>query len=285
MQASLDPRLLTTFVRAAHSGSLSAAALQVGRTQSAVTMQMRRLEEMLGQSLFHRSGAGVRLTVAGERFLAHAERILNMHDEVLAAFSGESLRGSIVFGCPEDYLFAFFPTLLKRFGTRYPEIEIKVVAAPTHELRALLHSRQVDLALVSTPGPRDTDDIVRTEALVWVGNRPTLAQHEFGEVIPLALPASSAMDHRAACDAMAAAGLRYRIAYASNSIAGLMAVARSGLAISVMTQRPVPPDLFILGAPLPRLKELGVLLAFAGAEPSPAVTAFANHIREILPSI
>jgi DNA-binding transcriptional LysR family regulator len=285
MQAPLDPRLLATFVSAAHSGSLSAAALQVGRTQSAVTMQMQRLEETLGQSLLHRSGSGVRLTGAGERFLAHAERILKLNDEALAAFSGEGLRGSIVFGCPEDYLFAFFPTLLKTFGTKHPEIEIKVIAAPTHELRVMLHSRQIDLALVSTPNPRSTDDVIRTEALVWVGSHPTLALHEFGDVVPLALPAASAMDHRAACDAMTKAGLRYKIAYASNSIAGLMAVARSGLAISVMTERPVPPDLHIVGAPLPPLMRLGVRLAFGEADLSPAVAAFADHLRMTLPGL
>lgn len=285
MRALFDPRLLETFAWAAQLGSLSATALQVGRTQSAVTMQMQRLEDLLGQSLFHRSGSGVRLTVAGEQFLTHAERILKTHADALAVFSGGGLRGSIVFGSPEDYLIAFFPTLLKTFGARFPDVEIKVVSAPTVELRALLHSRQVDLALVSTPDPNESTDIVRTEALVWVGSKPTLEQHGFGETIPLALPASNAMDHRAACDAMARAGLRYKIAYASNSIAGLMAVARSGLAISVMTQEPVPPDLFILGAPLPPLGRLGVKLAFAETDRSPAVAAFADHIRVTLPTL
>ncbi len=104
MNAYLDPRLLQTFVRAAQTGSLSTAALQVGRTQSAVTMQMQRLEEALGQTLMHRSGSGIRLTSTGEKFLAYAERILKAHDEALADFSDRGLKGSIVFGCPEDYL-------------------------------------------------------------------------------------------------------------------------------------------------------------------------------------
>lgn len=285
MQAPLDPRLLTTFVRAAHSGSLSATALQVGRTQSAVTMQMQRLEEALGQNLFLRSGAGVRLTGAGERFLAHAERILKAHDEAMAAFSGEGLRGSIVFGSPEDYLIAFFPALLKDFGAEHPNVEIKVVSAPTVELRSLLHSRQVDMALVSTPNPGEAEQIVRMESLVWVGGRRTLEEHNFGDCIPLALPAATAMDHKAACDAMARAGLPYKIAYASNSIAGLMAVARSGLAISVMTQKPVPDDLFVLGHPMPPLMRLGVKLAFADETQSAAVSAFADHVRRVLPTL
>lgn len=286
MHAPLDLRLLATFVRAAHSGTLSATAVQVGRTQSAVTMQVQRLEETLGQSLFHRSGSGVRLTGSGERLLVYAERILKLHDEAMSALSAKGLHGSIIFGSPEDYLIAFFPTLLKSFGSLYPDVEIKVVSAPTVELRGLLNARQVDLALVSIPNADDgSKDIVRTEPLVWVGSKPTLELHNFGDTIPLALPASNAMDHRAACEAMARAGLRYKISYASNSIAGLIAVARSGLAISVMTQEAVPSDLFIINAPLPRLSRLGVVIAFAESERSPAVEAFAHHIRSVLPSL
>lgn len=285
MLGPLDLRLLITFVNAAHSGSLSATAVQVGRTQSAVTMQMQRLEEMLGQSLLHRSGSGVRLTGSGERFLAYAERILKMHDEAVSAFSQKGLHGSIVFGSPEDYLLSFFPMLLKSFGTRYPDVEIKVLSAPTAELRALLPSRKVDLALVSTPNLADVDNIVRTEPLVWVGSKPALEAHDFGDTVPLALPASNAMDHRAACEAMARAGLRYKISYASNSLAGLIGLARSGLAICVMTQEAVPPDLHILNAPLPHLPHLGMLIAFADGDPSPATSAFADHIRAVLPTL
>lgn len=285
MQAPIDLRLLATFVRAAHAGTLSATAIQVGRTQSAVTMQIQRLEETIGQTLFHRSGSGVRLTGTGERLLSYAERILRLHDEAISTLSERGLRGSITFGSPEDYLIAFFPTLLKRFGSLYSNVEIKVVSAPTVELRALLHSRQVDLALISTPTPDNAPDVVRTEPLVWVGSKPTLALHDFSGPIPLALPASNAMDHKAACDAMTKAGLRYEITYASTSLAGLIAVARSGLAISVMTRQAVPSDLYILDAPLPKLPRLGMLIAFAEGERTAAADAFADHIKAVLPSL
>ncbi|WP_322885648.1 LysR family transcriptional regulator (plasmid) [Sinorhizobium medicae] len=285
MLGPLDLRLLITFVHAAHSGSLSATAVQVGRTQSAVTMQMQRLEEILGHSLLHRSGSGVRLTGSGERFLAYAERILKMHDEAVSAFSDKGLHGSMVFGSPEDYLISFFPMLLRSFGSKYPDVEIKVVSAPTVELRTLLQSRKVDLALISTPNLNDVENIVRTEPLVWVGSKPTLELHDFGDAVPLALPASNAMDHRAALQAMGGAGLRYKIAYASNSLAGLIGLARSGLAISVMTQEAVPPDLHVLNAPLPQLPHLGIMIACADADQSPAVAAFADHIRSVLPSL
>lgn len=285
MRTPLDLRLLVTFVHAAQSGSLSATAVRVGRTQSAVTMQIQRLEETLGQTLLHRSGSGVRLTGNGARFLAYADRILKAHDEAISAFSDKGLHGSIIFGSPEDYLMGFFSTLLKGFGTRFPAVEIKVVSAPTVELRTLLRSRQVDIALVSTMDLNDPEEIVRTEPLVWVGSKPTLELHDFGDIVPLALPASNAMDHKGACDAMARARMRYKIAYASNSLAGLIALARSGLAISVMTREAVPADLYILSTPLPQLPRLGVVIAFAEPQQPPTVKAFADHIRHVLPTL
>ncbi|MEQ8392155.1 MAG: LysR family transcriptional regulator [Thalassospira sp.] len=328
MQALLDLKLLTTFVRAAHAGTLSAAAIQVGRTQSTVTMQIQRLEDALGQTLFHRSGSGVRLTGAGDRFLGYAERILRLHDDAISSFSDQGLRGAITFGCPEDYLIAFFPALLKSFGSIYPDVEIKVVSAPTPELQKLLHARQIDMALVSTPditpgttssrAPNTTSgsDTIRTEQLAWVGSKPTLELHDFGKnitlngagetngnskgntknrpsarsapsapsaPIPLALPAANAIDHRSARDAMQAAGLPYQIAYASNSLAGLIAVTRSGLAISVMMQKAVPSDLFILKSPLPPLPKLGLRVVKSEFNPTPATDAFADHISKMLP--
>ncbi|RCK21959.1 LysR family transcriptional regulator [Thalassospira lucentensis] len=296
MQTPLDLKLLTTFVRAAHSGTLSATAIQVGRTQSTVTMQIQRLEETLGQSLFHRSGSGVHLTGHGERFLGYAERILKLQDEALSAFSDHGLRGAITFGCPEDYLIAFFPALLKSFGTIYPDIEIKVVSAPTPDLHRLLHARQIDMALVSIADPTATD-IARTEQLAWVGSKPTLELHDFGTgigdedntdratstPIPLALAASNALDHKAACDAMDAAHMPYKISYASNSLAGLIAVARSGLAISVMMQKAVPSDLYILKSPLPPLPRLGLKVATGEGPQSLMIGAFGDHIGKLLP--
>lgn len=288
MALSFDLRLLATFVQVARAGSISAAAARIGRTQSAVTMQMQRLEQACGQSLLHRGGGGVRLTSGGERLLDYAGRMLAIHDEAVAAFSSRGLRGTVVFGCPEDYLIAFFPTLLQSFGRMHPDVEIKVVASPTDQLRRLLHLKQVDLALVSVPGEAGGGaggGIVRTEPLVWVGRQPTLGQHNFGPVLPLALSAANAVDHKAACDAMARAGLRYRISQASNSLAGLIGVTRSGLAISVMTEKAVPSDLHILGAPLPALPSIGIEIAYPEIEQSAAAKAFGAHIAELLPSL
>lgn len=277
----LDILLLRSFVAVARTRSVSSAALQVGRTQSAVSMQMRRLESAIGQPILHRTGTGVALTATGERLLSYAERILSTHDEALADLSGAGLQGSISFGCPEDYLIAFLPDLLKGFTERNSGVEIEVVCAPTVELRPLLHRRRIDLALVSLPGDAEAGRIIRPESFVWVANAPE-PEILASKVLPLALPAPDTLDHRAACDAMDRAGRAYRISFASNSLAGLLAVARSGQAISVMTRSAVPDDLFVLGAPLPALPDIGITLAYASTRPSAVVRAFGAFVEENL---
>lgn len=276
--ASLDLALLRSVAR---TGSVGGAALRVGRTQSAVSMQMRRLETALGQPILHRTGAGVGLTATGERLLVHAEKILAAHDEAMADLSGAGLRGAISFGCPEDYLTAFLPDLLRGFTERNSRVEIEVVCAPTVELRPLLQRRRIDLALVSLPIDAEPARIIRPESLVWVANAPAppiLA----GEVLPLALAAADTLDHRAACDAMDRAGRAYRIAFASNSLAGLLAVARSGQAVCVVTRSAMPGDLHMLGAPLPPLPDIGISLAYASPRPASVVRAFGTFVEQSL---
>ncbi|WP_118134152.1 LysR family transcriptional regulator [Oceanicella sp. SM1341] len=280
--ASLDILLLRSFLSVARSGSISAAAQQVGRTQSAVSMQMQRLEAVVGQPVLHRTGAGVALTATGERLLIHAERILGAHDEALESLSGSGLRGAISFGCPEDYLTAFLPELLRGFGARHGGVEIEVVCAPTVELRGLLRRRRIDAALVSVPASGGgEEEIIRRERFVWVGNAPEPAALR-GPVVPLALGAPDTLDHRAACSAMEAAGRAYRIAFASSSLAGLLAITRSGQAVSVVTRAAVPADLCLLDGPLPALPEIGISLAYGVARPSAVVRSFGEFVRENL---
>lgn len=279
----LDLALLRNFAVIARTGSISLASLQIGRTQSALSMQMQRLEDLIGQPLLHRSGSGVRLTTAGHKLLAHAETLLARHDEVLADMCGTGLRGAVNLGCPEDYSIAFLPDLLRGFCALHPDVELRMVCAPTSELRPLLHRRQIEMALVSV-ADAGNKDVIREERFVWVANeaQPAILRHT---VLPLALSAPLTLDHRAACDAMEAVDRRYRIAFASNSLAGLIAIARSGHAISVLTRTAVPPDLHVVRDGLPPLPLIGIALEFADQRPSAAATALGDHIRSELPKL
>ena len=279
----LDLALLRSFTVVARTGSISGACLQIGRTQSALSMQMHRLESALGQPLLHRSGSGVRLTTAGERLLVHADALLARHDEILADMVGTGLRGSVSFGCPEDYSAAFLPELLRGFCALHPDVELRMVCAPTLELRPLLHRRQIEMALVSVPDPAGSE-VIRQADFVWVGDSPApsvLAQPS----LPLALSAPLTLDYRAACAAMEAVGRRYRVAFASNSLTGLIAIARSGQAISVLTRMAVPPDLHIVSQGMPALPSIGIALDYADPSPSLAARALGAHIEAALPAL
>ncbi|WP_284895533.1 MULTISPECIES: LysR family transcriptional regulator [Burkholderia] len=280
---SLEIDLLRSFVVIAEVRSLSRAAARVGRTQSALSQQMRRLEESIDQPLFQRTGRGVVLTHPGERLLVHAQRILRQHDEAMADLCGTGLSGSIRFGCPDDYAAVFLPPLLRQFSSQHPLAIVEVVCGPTPRLLEQLDKRAVDLAMISLPDDGSTDDVIRREQLVWIGY-PGLDAAQF-DPLPLALSDPDTLDHIAACDALHRAGRDYRVAYASSSLAGLTALVRSGQAFAVMTQTAVPADLAILAGDrgLPPLPAVGITLRFDRKRPSHLTAAFAEHIRAVLP--
>ncbi|SAK81919.1 LysR family transcriptional regulator [Caballeronia hypogeia] len=285
MSQSLEIDLLRSFAVIAEVRALSRAAERVGRTQSALSQQMKRLEEIVDQPLFQRTGRGVVLTNPGERLLIHAHRILRLHDEAMADLSGKGLSGSIRFGCPDDYAAVFLPSLLRQFSSHHPHALVEVVCGPTPRLIEQLHKRALDLAMISLPDNDANDNIIRREQLVWVGSAGLDAARF--DPLPLALSDPDTLDHVAACDALRRAGRAYRIAYASSSLAGLIALVRSGQAIAVITQTAVPPDLCVLDSDpaLPVLPRVGITLEFERERPSLLTAAFAEHIRSLLPML
>jgi DNA-binding transcriptional LysR family regulator len=283
MDPMLDLDLLRTFVLIAETGSLSRAAVCVHRTQSAVSMQMRRLESAIGKSLLERGSHGVRLTATGGRMLRHAQKLLRLHDETLAEITGEDLSGLARFGLADDYAEAFLPPLIGAFAARYPRIGVEVSCSPTPDLRQNLKAGQLDLALL-TLAPNAQKGVMRRERLVWVGAMD--ASTELIAPLPLALSHPKSVDRRAALSALKATGRSYRIAYESGSSAGLIAVVRSGLAIAVLARCTVPKDLRILTDVdgLPALPSADIVLAL-GATISPPAHRLAEHVSSMLPTL
>lgn len=284
MSLSLEIDLLRSFAVIAEMRALSRAANRVGRTQSALSQQMKRLEEIVDQPLFQRTGRGVVLTNPGERLLIHAQRILRLHDEAMADLRGKGLSGTLRFGCPDDYAAVFLPPLLRQFSSQHPHALVEIVCGPTPRLLEQLDKRAVDLAMISLPeGSPQDNEIIRREQLVWIGY-PGLEPAHF-DPLPLALSDPDMLDHVAACEALQRAGRAYRVAYASSSLAGLIALVRSGQAFAVITQTAVPPDLCVLNADagLPPLPAVGISLKFERKRPSLLTAAFAEHVRQTLP--
>ena len=262
---ALDLDLLKTFLAIADAGSLTRAASDIGRTQSAVSMQVRRIEEIVDGQVLLRTPRGVELTARGQRLLAHARKLVKAHDEALRDVSGRELTGAIRIGCPEDYCTGYLPAVLRAIALRHPRVSLAVACAPTPMLRRMLADKRIDLALVSLAADDDGGDaVIRREALVWV------AAHDFVAAadapLQVALSDPQTLDHRAARLALETARRPYRVACESVSKDGLLAIVRAGIAIAVLTRGAVPPDLRELAPDdaLPALPTVGIAVVSAG---------------------
>ncbi len=284
MVITLDIDLLRTLIAVADAGSLSRAAPRIGRTQAAVSMQIKKLEDLIGQPLLNRGGRGISLTHEGERLLVRAHEILSCHDETVAELTGKGLSGVLRLGCPDDYAASFLPDLIRGFVAHHPNVLIEVICAATPRLHERLKDHAIDLALVSVVSDASSESSIRIEPLVWVAKTAAALAID---PLPLALSDPDGIDHLAALRGLDTQGRTYRIAYASGSLTGLIAVVRSGQALAVLTRSAVPSDLQILGPEfdLPPLPALGIIVAFDRPRPSTLVTAFADHIRTVLPTI
>lgn len=274
----LDPDLLRSFVLIAEGGSFTRAAQAVGRTQSAVSMQIRRLEETLGQPLLLRSARGVEPTRHGQWLLEHARRLLALHDEIHATFRQPVVAGPVRLGSPDDYAIRWLPGILAGFAAAHPAVQVEVTCAPSHELVERLEEGELDLTLISEgnepPGARAR--WLWRGPLLWVG-RPEVARRR---PVPLALASGGCSWRMAALTALEAAELPWRMTYTAASLSGSLAVALAGLAVTVSMPTPLPDGVRQLGAEegLPPLPDFAIgLLRGPG---STVAEALARHIEE-----
>lgn len=285
MAAPLDLDQLTTFVAIVDTGSFTRAAEKVHRTQSAVSMQMRKLEERLGKPLFQKDGRTNRLTEEGERLLSHARGMLRLNRETLAAFDDTSLEGHIRIGTPDDYADRFLPEIMARFSRSNPRVELSVVCEPSHNLVHLLHQGELDIALVTHDADKGPSEIVRREPLLWVSSA-NHATHE-REVLPMAFGRPTCLWRQHACAALGEMNREYRILFTSFSATVIIAAVLSGLTISVLPECALRPGMRVLGEaegfpPLPDC-QIGII---RGRSSQPEIVdALARHIAESLDNI
>jgi len=249
MPPVIEPELLHTFIAIAESGRFTEAAKRVGRTQSAVSMQIKRLEDTIGRPLFVRNGRVMRLSSDGELLLGHARRILRAHQDALAAFHPSELAGTVTIGSPDEYAVAFLPRILRSFAETQPQVVVNVVCEPTRDLLAKLDAGEVDIVLFTEGGEVDRDDgqgdpILLREPVVWAGS----ASHGIHEEdpVPLALFQPGCRFRQWAISALADAGRGYRINYTSVSFAGIETAVRAGLAVAGIPRSNVTDGLRIL---------------------------------------
>ena len=282
MLNSPSPDLLHTFAEIVEHGSFTHAAMRVHRTQSAVSMQIRRLEEQLGCRLFERTGRSVKLTGQGEIFYDHARRILQAYREALTVVNGRSLEGDVTLGLPDDFAMSFLPRVLSRFNETYPWIRLNLVCEPSRRLISQIADGLIDIALV-TEGEGTTSGIVlRREPLVWASSARHDVHHR--DPIPLAIFHAGDVFRRSAIEQLEARGRRAKIAVTSLSFAGISAAVDAGIALAVVFHGSLRPGWRILGVRegFPALPDLGVVLLRSSHQQPEIVDRLSDHILENL---
>ncbi|MGN8276136.1 LysR family transcriptional regulator [Pseudomonas sp. SMV71] len=236
---------LKCFVAVVDAGSLSGASLEIHRSQSAVSMQMKKLEAALGRQLLSRGPRHLQLTADGQTLLGYARRMVALHAETQAAFHGEALSGRIRLGVAEDYAAKYLTPVLKRFAPRYAGVEIELDCEQSTALIPRVASGDLDLALISRDSTQRGTFLFK-EPMVWVGS----PQFELWrrDPIPIAVYESASLARRYAVNSLVLLGREYKVVYNSSSLAGQIAAVEGGIAIAAITQCTVPSSLQVLGS-------------------------------------
>lgn len=275
----MDSFSLNCFVSLADNGTFTAAAAKVGRTQSAISQQIAKLEDELGCRLFNR-GRKVELTTEGEVLLGYARRILAIQQEALEYFHQPELQGDVRFGLPEDFASVFLSGVLAEFAREHPLIRLNVECALTLPLLERFRQGEFDLILVKTTRPDDCPNgiEVRTEKLEWVGRELESPDFSGKGFLPLVLSPQPCVYRARALEALEKQGVRWDIVYTSPSFAGTIAAVKAGMGFTVLPHAMVPDGLDIIESPnLPSLQNSHLSL-IVRENPTKAISSLADFV-------
>jgi DNA-binding transcriptional LysR family regulator len=285
MIPNLDIDLMKTFLAISDTGSFTRAAEEVNKTQSAVSMQMKRLEELLGRPLFSRDGRAIRFTPDGERLIEYARRLVTINDEAVSAFTRPELTGTVRFGTPDDYADRFLPEILARFARTHPLVTVDVDCMSTSILFERTRRGEMDLALVTFGCDIITDEPVRREPLVWV----TSARHSTHllDVVPLAVSHAGCGWRSRVLQSLERIGRKYRVAYSSPNSNAVNAAVQSGLAVGAVPDLCVRPGMRVLTEKdgFPPLGTFDIGLVRKPGRPSSAIEALARHVTDSMANL
>lgn len=261
---NLEMDVLRSFVRLQDLGSLNRAADSVGRSQSAVSQQLGKLEEQIGQPLLRRHGRRLVFTEAGEVMLAYARRILELNDEAVVAASGTGARGTVRFGLPGDFAETWLPAALGRFKRAHPAVRLEAAVDRATVLLDRLDDGDLDLVLAFGAGTRSDSEVLARLPLVWIGSGGTGPLT--GEPVPLVTFDARCVFRKLAISALEGAGRTWQVDFVSESLSGIWAAVAAGLGLTARTVVGLPKDLVVLdgNGRLPPLPAIELCLHDAG---------------------
>tara|TARA_R110002126_G_scaffold49096_2_gene136106 strand:+ start:744 stop:1598 length:855 start_codon:yes stop_codon:yes gene_type:complete len=275
---TIDSELLRTFVAIADQGGFTRAADILNRTQSAVSMQMKRLEEdVIKRRLFQRAGRQLDLTAEGELLLSYARRILKLQGEIISTLREPHMVGSVKIGTPDDYVMRFLPSIMARFAQSYPMVQVELHCEPSYQL---LQRKDLDLTIVTRKPGTEIGQLLRQEKMVWAQAAGFALQEQ--PSLPLAMFNSDCFCREWACNALDTMERDYRVAYTSPSLSAIMAVVGAGLAITAQLESLIPANMQIIGSEhgLPTMPSASIVLLRNPQTQTPITDCLAEYIAE-----
>lgn len=281
MRANIDIDLMRCFNTVAERRSFTRAAAALHRTQSTISTQIRRLEELAGRRLLHRSPQAVALTRAGEDFLAYSRRIVALHDEALAVAEAGRISGPVRLAVMDDYATIVLPGTLARFARAHPDVELAVTTGYTRDLLGRLGD-PFDLVLATQRAGDGSGRVLRVERTAWAA--AAHYAHDPARPVPLALLQAPNMFREWALAGLNAAGLAWRMLFSGSSIGAVEAMAASGACVTVVKTGTARPGLRLLrpAEGLPDLPASEIALHAAPGRQSAAARALAAALIDVL---
>lgn len=279
VRINLDLDTLRTLSVADDLGSLAQAAEQLGRTPSAISLQMKRLQDDLGAPLFRKRGRGLALTEAGVVVLTYARRILTLHDELLDTMQGANVAGQIRVGCTQDFA-SILPLILLHFSSLYPRMQVELRIEGNAALADAIEKSHLDLAVVIGHEDRAAAQAIGHLDLVWIASSSFAPPRD--QPLPIAALGPQCVFRRRAIECLEAKKIPYRIAASSPSLDGLWAALLGGLGITARTALNLPEGLMSASSlcGLPALGQLPVTLQRSTHSDRVAIDRMAAFLSE-----
>ncbi len=278
----LDLDVLRTFVAIAETGSFTTAAAAVFRTPSAVSMQIKKLEDILGRSVFARDARSVTLTIDGEMLLGYARRLLAINREVVSKFIVPDIVGVVRLGSPDDYGERVLPHILKRFAQSHPSIAVDVTIEQSVNLRRRMDDRALDITLLTNSYRSSAigAEVLLTEPIVWAGAKGGCAH--LREPLPVSIWEEGCVWRAGALEALGREGRNYRVAYMSSHSTGQRAAIMTDLAVAPFGRTLLSEGIVALGPehglpPLGRY-QLGMVVK---PDAGPHIQVVADNLRGV----
>ena len=281
---NLDFDLLRTFIAVVDTGSLTRAAIQLHRTQSAISMQIKRLESQLNQNLFQREGRGLSLTHQGKSLVSYARRLLSLHDQALNDLTRKEVTTHLRVGCPDDYSLILLPKLISLLRAKNSDVRVSIYTANSGRLRQAMDENEIDLAILTRLPNSNEGALIYQDQGVWVAKN---AEDFNQRPLPLVLFEPSCKFHSSVIDGLEKADISYDLICDASHVSLLSELVRQGRGVSVMPKNAVAADLVIFEEHmlstniLPELPVAEVIISLKGAEQFIAGWNLTNLAKEM----